>query len=238
MPDETEKVIKELKAWKKAILSGKAAEVPTPGVTLAMGGVTLLTGRLRRTQEPAEVKPVDPPVDTKTSDPQMAQVTHVLDGVAFERGSSVVTAAAAGLLDVNLAENRRLLEMDGICQITSSTSPEFAQGRLGKAEADNQNTGLARFRGGAVEQAICASCGTGKNGVLSPHRTFEHYVDINSQVRETVEGDDGTILHPHSEAAKGPEGQATVDAERTLYAQLRRVDIVVNGVFTVSLPGR
>jgi len=238
VPDETEKVVKELKAWKKAIQSGKAADVPTPGVTLSMGGVTLLTGMLRVKPANGVTKAVDPPMDTKEADPHLAQVTHLLDGVAFERGSSTLTAAAAGLLDVNLAENRRLFEMDGICQVTSSTSPEFAQGRLGKVEADNQNTGLARFRGTAVEDAIRASCGAEKEGVLSRHRTFEHSIDINSQVRETLEGDAGTVLHPHADAAKEPQGQARIDAERTLYAQLRRVDIVVNGVFTLSLPGR
>ena len=113
---------------------------------------------------------------------------------------------------------------------------------LCRKQADDQNRALARFRARNVINAIQASIGKPGQGIVHPEKEVDEAVDTTSQVRESVspsEGDDTSVLHPHSDAAKSSDGKATVQREqREKYAFLRRVDLVVNGVLAGALPGR
>lgn len=233
---DVEKTVDALKDLKD--LKGGSEGVRALGGSATLAGVTYCRGRLRWAEGKGPLQALAKPdrvTSTKTTLPATAGYT-----VAFARGKSTIEASAHDELDVFLATHRWLFQMAGWYKVISSVSPEFAHGALSQDQADGQNEGLAKFRTRAIIDAVQASIGSPGQGIVHAEKEVLEGIDTRSQVREALEGDDfESVLHPHSPAAKTPEGKRKVaEEERSKYADLRRADLVVNGVLTMTLFGR
>jgi outer membrane protein OmpA-like peptidoglycan-associated protein len=205
------------------IASGKAA------VTLA----SLLQGHLQRRFH----KPIPRPDDKTPIKPVDVKVDFRIRDIQFAKQSAVVTAKAQSLIELRLAVQRKLLEYPGYMEIEGTASPEWAA--LGRADAARANLDLSQQRADAVLDVVFAAAGRKGEDAIPDEK------DIQSRGKGSRPFDrffsdtprEGFHLSPFSPLPADPKERTEVLADREIFLPLlRRVDIELNGVFTIRIP--
>lgn len=236
-PPSVDSMRKHYGKWHDAVKSGDVSKVPTPGVNATLVALTASWGILflRDSQPPEQPKPKK---QDDVPEFDSLNANESIDGLFFDTGKAVIDEVAHDLLDVSLATARHLFELEGWLVIFACTSPKF--NNLARKDARGQNESLARFRADQTRKAIFASLGEPGGGIIPRNKDIEQGIDVDSAVRETLESAGGvSVLDPHGDVAKTPEGKKVVQREeREIYPLLQRCDIIVNGLLEVRLPTR
>lgn len=246
----------ELEKWKKALKSGKAQDVPTAQVSVALYRLSLCVAIILFDTAKNPIKrPDDQTVDVLIDKTQ--QGTILMRGAEFPINSAVVTEKAHQLLEVRLAVQRKLLEYQGgFMDIQGTTSPEWADAQRKEAagqltpeqartEAKTANHKLSTARAEAVRDAIFASVGAPGHGLIDAGRdvlAFGLGADPFDPTLPAPTPPPGTTASPRlvftDPFTPGAAQSAQVLAEQAnLYWKMRNVDIEMNGVFTIRIKG-
>jgi outer membrane protein OmpA-like peptidoglycan-associated protein len=229
----------------EAIKKGDPTKVPAANASATLYALSLCGGYVVFTPSSPLQRPSDN--NTRVGDLVDEKFESLVQGkrVAFPLRSAVLIEQAHLTLDVQLSVNRKLLEYPGWIDIEGLASPEWSQATRETAREQNQKLSLARAE--AIQAAITASAGPVGGAVIEETKEilpmglgfdpFELFF-----VDSVAESTDRTLLDPFTrptDPAQRADYEAKLKEELgTKYPSLRRVDLAINGVFTVRLLGQ
>lgn len=232
------------KGWVEAIKKGEPTKVPAAKASATLYALTLCCGYVVFT--PSD--PLKRPSENNTRVGELVETRReaLVQGkrVAFPLRSAVMIEQAHLTLDVQLSVNRKLLEYPGWIDIEGLASPEWSQATRETAREQNLKLSLARAQ--AIEAAIFASAGPVGGPIIDAAKEILPmglgFDPFEPFVQSVAESTDTNLLDPFTrpaDAAQKAQYEAKLKEELgTKYPSLRRVDLAINGVFTVRLLGQ
>jgi hypothetical protein len=172
-------------------------------------------------------------------------------GARFRRQSAALEDEGRQMLELKLAVLRKVLEYPGWMDIEGTSSPEWDNAT--REQAAQKNIDLSRRRAAATRSAIFAAAGDPGQGPIALEKDIriqgkgaepfkERFSDTPSAPDPNT-GEQEVHLDPFStppplgqEPARTQHQQAIENDKASFYPTLRRVDVIMNGVFVVRIP--
>jgi len=226
-------VTKKILEIDEALNTGKAATIAEAGVALTVA--SLCSGFLLNTQAGPAPR-ASQPTESILKDAAV-EVNAVIRDAKFPVGSAELSHEIRQYIELRLAVHRKLVEYPGWMDIEGLASPEWSN--LGRTAAAQKNIDLSLHRANAVRDAIFDAAGAPGQGILPDDKD----IDIQGKGSQPFDADfsnnpgPGQHLSVFSPLPTDPAQAQQVQADREKFLpSLRRVDIAMNGVFTLRIP--
>jgi hypothetical protein len=234
------KVQRYLRRVRDAANSGSPIPVGEGNVTLYT--FSIVAGILLTDKQVTPVaRIVEPDKDMQALSVKTLEVNVSMVGAHFNRNSSVVSGNAREILELKLAVQRKIVEYPGWIDIQGTASPEW--GQISRSGAERENVLLSQKRASSVLRAIFAATGQPGQGIIKSTKEYtaigKGAKPFESLFSNTLDPSGLNHLDPFSPAARDKgKGAAEIEKDRKdFYPSLRRVDVVMNGVYALRIFG-